>query len=215
MTQAIGLSFKVTEFSNLQVLPIFHPSFASSQTSSSSLRGSQQALRPASLIVQGSSHDPLSAAIARSITSCIANTPNLNLSHTILNQIGRANTNFPGSQNDEFNSGTCTTLILGSAPLLRQFYLFQRHFGMPNNFFRSLWPPHVSRIDSTFLLGQASAASDDNWLQNETRIDLWRQLLLESTLYMHRPPDSLLEGPTSFFVITASRGVNFSMVSPA
>ncbi|XP_018503458.2 uncharacterized protein LOC103949203 [Pyrus x bretschneideri] len=189
--------------------------FLSLLTSSSSLRGSQQALRPASLIVQGSSHDPLSAAIARSITSCIANIPNLNLSHTILNQIGRANTNFPGSQNDEFNSGTCTTLILGSAPLLRQFYLFQRLFGMPNNFFRSLWPPHVSRVDSTFLLGQASAASDDNWFQNETRIDLWRQLLMESTLYMHRPPDSLLEGPTSFFVVTASRGVNFSMNAEA
>ncbi|KAM0969270.1 hypothetical protein ACFXTH_017527 [Malus domestica] len=138
--------------------------FLSLLTSSSSLRGSQQALRPAILIVQRSSHDPLSAAIARSITSCIANTPNLNLSHTILNQIGIANTNFP---------------------------------------------------DSTFLLGQASAASDDNWFQNETRIDLWRQLLMESTLYMHRPPDSLLEGPTSFFVVTASHGVNFSMNAEA
>ncbi|KAM1061546.1 hypothetical protein ACFX2I_025956 [Malus domestica] len=160
------------------------------RTSLSSLRGSHQALKPVSLIVRRSSHDPLSAAITRSITSCIANTPDLNSSHTILlNQIGRTNTNFPGS--DEFNSGTCATLILGSAPLLRQFYLFQRLFGMPNNFFRSLWPPHIRHGDYTFQLGQASASSDDNGFQNETQIDLWRQLLMESTLYMHRPPDSL------------------------
>ncbi|CAN6699853.1 unnamed protein product [Malus baccata var. baccata] len=143
---------------------------------------SHQALKPTSLIVRRSSHDPLSAAITRSITS-----------------------------SDEFNSGTCATLILGSAPLLRQFYLSQRLFGMPNNFFRSLWPPHIRHGGYTFQLGQASASSDDNGFQNETQIDLWRQLLMESTLYMHRPPDSLLEGPTSFVVITASHGVNFIM----
>ncbi|CAN6564021.1 unnamed protein product [Malus baccata var. baccata] len=201
--------FLIAQFSN-KFFQFFTHCLRLLQTSLSSLRGSHQALKPTSLIVRRSSHDPLSAAITRSITSCIANAPDLNSSHTILlNQIGRTNTNFPGS--DEFNSGTCATLTLGSAPLLRQFYLFQRLFGMPNKFFRSLWPPHIRHGGYTFQLGQASASSDDNGFQNETQIDLWRQLLMESTLYMHRPPDSLLEGPTSFVVITASHGVNFIM----
>ncbi|ONH98597.1 hypothetical protein PRUPE_7G256200 [Prunus persica] len=208
--------------------------FLSLLTSSSSFRRPHEASKPTShvqnkehsnlpyqsdhssspgLIVRRSLHDPLSGATIRSITSCIANTSNLNLPHTI-SQIGRAN--FPGSQNDELNSGTYTTLILGSTPL-RHISFFQSLFGLPNNLLRSLcpsiWPPHVS-ADSTFRFGQASAfSSDDNGVQNVTQIDLWRQLLMESTLYMHTPADSLLEGSTSFFVVTANRGVNFRLVT--
>lgn len=204
------------------------------QTSSSSFRRPHEASKPTShvqnkehsnllyqsdhssspgLIVRRSLHDPLSGATIRSITSSIANTSNLNLPHTI-SQVGRAN--FPGSQNAELNSGTCTTLILGSTPL-RHISFFQSLFGLPNNLLRSLWPsiwpPHVS-ADSTFRFGQASAfSSDDNGVQNVTQIDLWRQLLMESTLYMHTPADSLLEGSTSFFVVTANRGVNFRLVT--
>ncbi|KAK9947443.1 hypothetical protein M0R45_003068 [Rubus argutus] len=137
------------------------------------------------LIVRRNSN-PNSGATIRGLTSCISNTPNL------------------------INSGTFTTLLFGSTPL-RQFCLSQGLFGVPSNLFQSVMPgtrlPHLHG-DSTFQLEEAPASFDDSGFPSENQIiDIWRQLLMESTLYIHRPADNnLLDGSSSIFRVTADNG---------
>ncbi|KAM5548085.1 hypothetical protein ABKV19_002176 [Rosa sericea] len=189
-----------------------HP--ASSSSSSSQRSHSHQALKPTSsqvsnkaectssmvnhnssqrLMVRRNSH-PNSEATVRGLTSCIPNsTPNL------------------------INSGNCTTLLFGSTPLCR-FSLSQGLLGVPSNLFQSVMPaiqlPHASG-DSTSQIEEAPATFDDSGFPSENQIiDIWRQLLMESTLYIHRPADTLLEGSSSVFRVTADNGsVDFRLVT--
>ncbi|KAL6223788.1 hypothetical protein ACLB2K_002646 [Fragaria x ananassa] len=188
---------------------------ASSSSSSSQISHSHQPLKPTSsqvsnqsectssmvdnhnssrrLIVRRNSN-PNPEATIRGLTSCI-NTPNL------------------------VNSGNCTTLLFGSTPLC-QFSLSQGHFGAPSNLFQAVMPaiqlPHPSGDSTTSQIEEAPATFDDSGFSSENQlIDIWRQPLMESTLYIHGPADNSLEGSSSsVFRVTADTGsVDFRLVT--
>ncbi|KAH7546272.1 hypothetical protein FEM48_Zijuj01G0182600 [Ziziphus jujuba var. spinosa] len=152
---------------------------------------------------------PLSLANSRSIKSFIYENPGLRLSH-IFSHIGKL---LSGSESVP-DSETFSTLIFG--PTLRfQSSLFRIPFGLLQTLLRSLLSaiqfPSI-RGNSIPQLPQSSSSSEDNQLQNDAQIDLVRQIVMESALYLYSLAGSLLEGSTSLTVVTANNRLDFRIV---
>lgn len=151
----------------------------------------------------------LSAANTWSTKSFIYENPGLRLTH-IFSHIGKL---LSGSENVP-DSETFSALIFGST-LRFQSSLFRSPLGLSDTLLRSFLSaiqfPSI-RGNSISHLPQSSSSSEDNQLHNEAEIDLTRQIVMESALYLYRLADRLLQGSTSLMVVTANNGLDFRIV---